>query len=66
MVGLSLLLWSLWLRGTRLDVCVWSRHNGRCTQSLRLIGGRSPGSQTPGDPATPRSLKTQLAESADS
>ena len=38
-------LW-LWLFRRRLDVCVWSRHNGQCkTQSLRLIGGRSPGSQ---------------------
>ena len=43
----------LLLFGTRLDVCVWSLHTGQCrTQSLRLIGGRSPGSQTPGDPAT--------------
>ena len=33
--GLLLLL----MFGTRLDVCVWSLHNGRCTQSTsRALG----------------------------
>ena len=31
----------------------------RCNESLRLVGGRSPGSQTPGDLANPRALDNE-------
>ena len=59
------LLMLLLLFGTRLDVCVWSLHTGQCrTQSLRPIGGRSPGSQTPSDPATPEPSTTKNSSSS--
>ena len=48
----------LLLFGTRLDVCVWSRHNGRCNESEnKFTCVKSPASQTPGDPATPGSRR---------
>ena len=65
---LWLWLWLLWW--WLLLFWTWAEkgnvyvHPGMHRQSLRLIGGRSPGTQASGDPATPEPSTTHSCESS--